>query len=57
MQVLLGLLAGRPGLSAAVVDRLRAHAVRVMLGLTRDPAHRHVLAKLQVCCCFRLRQC
>ena len=48
-QVLLGLLGARPGLAAAHVDRLRALAARVLLGLARDPSIRHILAKLQVC--------
>lgn len=47
MQVLLGLLGSRPGLAAAHVDRLRALAARVLLGLARDPSIRHILAKLQ----------
>lgn len=47
VQVLLGLLGSRPGLAAAHVDRLRALAARVLLGLARDPSIRHILAKLQ----------
>lgn len=47
-QVLLGLLGARPGLALAHVDRLRALAARVLLGLARDPNIRHILAKLQV---------
>ena len=49
IRMLLGLLHARSSMPAGQVDRLRALAVRCLLGLAHEPQLRHILAKLQVC--------
>lgn len=48
IRMLLGLLHARSSMPAGQVDRLRALAVRCLLGLAHEPQLRHILAKLQV---------